>query len=501
MKRPMRTPDIVEFVKDSRFLGLPLSESQLELYRLCTGRESYVRHGFGEASVIAGARAGKDSRIAGPIVCYEALFGGHEKHLSKGERAVIPLVAQDQRATRVAFNYIKDYLTNSSLLASMVEEVLSLEMQLANRISILCFPCTQRSLRGWSIPAAVMDELAFFRLEDAADSDVEIQQSIRRGTISFPQTRFLKVSTPYMKSGVLYDDFKNHFAKDSPDVLVWRAPSTLMNPSLAEQRLERERRLDPQRFEREYMAEFAEDLESFLPTAWIDAAVVEGRHELPPVPGATYAAAVDPSGGGADAFTLCIVHTEGEQPSHKVVQDICRGWKRARNSTIDLENVVAEIAGILKSYGVHEVLGDRYSAAWVVQAFERQGISYRQTEKDKSVHYLEMEPLFAQGRIEILDHPQLTRELRLLEKRPRPGGKTIVDHPSGGHDDHSNALALAATQVLQGGSWEIQTFAQPPEDDPFIALGDMGGGRGQALADYADAVQDGGGGRYDRPDW
>jgi hypothetical protein len=220
-----------------------------------------------------------------PLVCYEAIFGSHDKRLSKGERAVIPLVAQDQRATRVAFSYIKDYLTGSALLASMVDEVLNLEIRLTNRISILCFPCTQRSLRGWSIPAAVMDELAFFRLEGSADSDVEIQQSIRRGTISFPQTRFLKVSTPYMKSGVLYDDFKNHFAKDSQDVLVWRAPSTLMNPSLAEQRLEREQRLDPQRFEREYMAEFAEDLESVLPTPSVEAAVVDGRHELPPMPG------------------------------------------------------------------------------------------------------------------------------------------------------------------------------------------------------------------------
>ena len=54
---------------------------------------------FAEATVIAGARAGKDSRIAAPIVVYEAVFGGHERHLARGERAVIPLVAQDQRAT------------------------------------------------------------------------------------------------------------------------------------------------------------------------------------------------------------------------------------------------------------------------------------------------------------------------------------------------------------------------------------------------------------------
>lgn len=471
----MSAPTITEFVREPDFLGLslseaqesllravyglPMSETQLDLFRLCTGRERYGGQGFGEVTVIAGARAGKDSRIAAPVVCYEALFGAHEKALSKGERAVIPLVAQDQRATKVAFGYVRDYFTRSSLLSSMVEEVLSLEIQLRNGVSVACFPCTQRSLRGWSIPAGVMDEIAFFRLEGSADSDAEIQASIRRGMVSFPSTRLIKISTPYMKSGVLYEDFKSHFAKDSPDVLVWRAPSSLMNPSLKAERLDRERRLDPERFAREYEAEFAEDLESFLPTAWVESAVVKGRHELPPLPGVIYSAATDPSGGGPDAFTLSVVHTEaeGEKPV-RLIQDVMRGWQRRRSETINLEAVVGEIAEIIRAYGLSEVTGDRYAAGWVRQAFEKVGISYRDAE-EKSKAYLEVEPLFAQGRIEILDHPQLIRELRLLERRPRPGGKLTVDHPSGGHDDHANSLALAAASAAQENALDISQLA------------------------------------------
>jgi hypothetical protein len=49
----------------------------------------------------------------------------------------------------------------------------------------------------------------------------------------------------------------------------------------------------------------------------------------------------------------------------------------------------------------------------------------------------------------LLDHPTLTRELKTLERRPRPAGRTIVDHPRGGHDDYANALSLAAAKVLQ----------------------------------------------------
>ncbi len=212
-------------------------------------------------TVIAGARAGKDSRIAAPIVIHEALSGGHDAHVAKGERAVIPLVAQDQRATRVAFAYIRDYLKNSSLLSTLVKEILSQEITLTNGITIYCFPCTLRSLRGWSIPVGVLDELGYFRLEGQADSDAEIQASIRRGMLAFSAPRLVKISTPYMRSGVLYDDFKRGYGQDDPDLLVWRAGSRVMNPSLRAHRLEEERRKDPSRFAREYEAEFAEDLD------------------------------------------------------------------------------------------------------------------------------------------------------------------------------------------------------------------------------------------------
>src|SRR5262249_55185264 len=207
----------------------------------------------------------KDSRIAAPIAIYEALFGGHENQLARGERGVIPLVAQDQRATKIAFGYIREYITRSALLASQVDEVLASEIVLTNGLTIACFPCRLRSLRGWSIPAGVMDKLAFYRVEGQADSDVEVQASIRRGMIAFPSTRLVKISTPYMKGGVLYDDFQHGFGQDNADLLVWRASSLLMNPSLRAARLQREQRLDPARFAREYEAEFAEDVDAFLP--------------------------------------------------------------------------------------------------------------------------------------------------------------------------------------------------------------------------------------------
>jgi len=76
-------------------------------------------------------------------------------------------------------------------------------------------------------------------------------------------------------------------------------------------------------------------------------------------------------------------------------------------------------------------------------------LRYLEAGLDKGSAYLEMEPLFAQGRVALLDHARLTRELKMLERRPRAGGKTLVDHPHGAHDDHANATALAIALALR----------------------------------------------------
>ena len=476
MKRVRRDPvtlkpSIVDFVTDPHLLGLSLSPYQRTLlktiygmaltpderaiYHECTGRETYHARPFGEVTVISGARGGKDSRIAAPVVVYEAVFGGHERSLARGERGVVPLVAQDARAAKIAFGYIKDYFTRSSLLAPLVADVLASDIVLTNKITVSAFASTMKSLRGWSIPCAVLDELAFYRLEGASDSDVEIQASLRRGMIAFPSTKLVKISTPYMKSGVLFDDWRRAWGVDDPDLLVWRASSVHMNPSLRLERLDRERRLDPSRFAREYEAVFAEDVDAFLPSAWVDACVVTGRRELPPrLDRYTYTAAVDPSGGGTDAFSLAIVHRESEGAERRIVHDVMRSWGRRGNTSPDLEGIVKDIASLLRAFGLRAVVGDRYAASWTRERFKAEGIEYKDPElriggetkyMDKSSAYAELQPLIAQGRIDLLDHQQLVRELKILETRPRAGGRSVVDHPAGAHnDDHANALALAA---------------------------------------------------------
>ncbi len=70
-----RNVSIIDFVTDPQLLGLSISQPQetllrscrypdpqQDIWQQCTGRETYPRHGFSEATIICGARSGKDSR-------------------------------------------------------------------------------------------------------------------------------------------------------------------------------------------------------------------------------------------------------------------------------------------------------------------------------------------------------------------------------------------------------------------------------------------------------
>ena len=62
---------------------------------------------------------------------------------------------------------------------------------------------------------------------------------------------------------------------------VLRAPSRLMNPvTFSSERLDREARLDPVRFRREYLAEFADAVAAFLAQHLIDQAIRTGRRNI-----------------------------------------------------------------------------------------------------------------------------------------------------------------------------------------------------------------------------
>ncbi|HEX5499705.1 MAG TPA: hypothetical protein VFX03_10775, partial [Thermomicrobiales bacterium] len=295
---------------------------------------------------------------------------------------------------------------------------------------------------------AVLDECAFFSSEDSAAPDIETYRAILPGLTTLPGSMIVGISSPYWQRGLLYDKFRRHFGKPDDDVLVIKAPSTALNPTLDPAEIARLIEDDPEAGAAEWLAEFRRDVSGFVSREAVDAATVPGRIELPPVAGIRYVAFVDPSGGSADSMTLAVAHREDDG---RVVLDAVR----ERRPPFSPEAAVAEFAELLTAYRVREVSGDRYAGEWPRERFREHGIEYRPSDKTKSDLYRELLPLLNAGKVELLENSRLATQLVALERRTARGGRDSIDHPPGAHDDLANAAAGAIVIAAPGNTMTV----------------------------------------------
>src|SRR5215475_8514774 len=167
---------------------------------------------------------------------------------------------------------------------------------------------------------------------------------------------------------------------------------------------------------------------------------VHGRYELAPVDKVRYVAFVDPSGGSADSFTLCVCHRDKDT----AVVDLIRETR----PPFSPENVVENYARLLKTYRISTVYGDKYAGLWPREQFVKRGIHYATSDRTASELYLELLAILNSGRAELLDHKRGNAQLIGLERRTTRLGKDTVSHSPGGHDDVANAIAGAVDRAV-----------------------------------------------------
>lgn len=442
--------------------ALSMTPDELAIFQQLTGRNTPPGKQPQEAFFVVGRRGGK-SFIVALIAVFLACFRDYKKYLNPGEVGVVMIIAADRKQARVIFRYVKALLENVAMLKPMIVRADRECIELSNGLNIEIHTCSFRSTRGYTNVAVLGDELAFWRSEDSAIPDHEVLNALKPSMLTIPNSMLIGLGSPYRRRGVLYDAHRNYYGQDVDDVLVVQADSRTMNPTLPQSFIDREYARDPAAAAAEYFAQFRNDIAGFLQNEWIDAVVAHGQYELPPQRNIKYFAFCDPSGGGADAFTLSIAHKE-----HNVmVLDVLRGHKFAQPQA-----TVAEFAAILRDYHCTSVMGDRYSGAWVVDAFRAHGITYKQSPRAKSELYLEAEPLFAQGAVQLLDNRTMLNEMRNLERRTHRSGRDTVDHPPGAHDDYANAacgaLLLASEQARNAVKvYSLYTGRPINPDGPF----------------------------------
>ncbi len=414
--------------------GLPLDAEQAALFAQCTARSAPPAAPQREAWLVCGRRAGK-SFVLALVAVFLACFREYRAHLGPGERATVMVIATDRKQARVITRYVRGLIFGAPMLARMVERETAESIDLDNAASVEVQTASYRTTRGYTLAAALCDEIAFWPTDDAAEPDYAVLDALRPGMATIPGAVLLCASSPYARRGALWDAFRRWWGKDDAPALVWRAATRTMNPTVPQHVIDDAVERDPASAGAEYLAEFRADIEAFIAREVVDAAVVPGRHELPPVSGQSYLAFVDPSGGSSDSFTLAIAHREGERG----VLDAVREYR----PPFSPEAVVEEFAGLLAAYGIRKVAGDRYGGEWPRERFRARSVEYEPSAKSKSDIYREMLPILNSGRAELLDHPRLRAQLTGLERRTARGGRDSIDHAPGAHDDVANAVAGA----------------------------------------------------------
>jgi hypothetical protein len=317
------------------------------------------------------------------------------------------------------------------MLWPLVEGRSSDTIRLASGVDILVRPASYRTTRGATCVAIIADEVAFWRLEGAANPDKEILRAIRP-SLATTAGPLIAISSPYSRRGELWKAYSKNFAKDGP-VLVAQAPTWIMNSTIDRAWIDKQFEADPVSANAEFGANFRTDIETFVSLEAIDACVSPGVFERAPLSDVHYFSFVDPSGGSADSMTLAISHSEDSVAVLDAIREV--------RPPFSPESVVAEFAALLRTYRISSVRGDRYAGEWPREQFRKHGIDYLPSDKNKSEIYNAMLPLLNSRRVDLLDDKRLILQLAGLERRTARGGRDSIDHCPGAYDDLANSVS------------------------------------------------------------
>jgi hypothetical protein len=428
--------------------ALPPEPGDLELFHKHTGRTRWPTVPCIEDHDICGVRSGKTEWTACETL-HDAIFKKHS--LAPGEKGYCLVVAPTKRQSGLFKRYLSHYFNENDFFRQFLESETSEEIRLNNNVIICVLASDYRSLRGYTAIRADVEEVSYMNLE-GSKPDLEIIRSLRSRLIT-TVGRLHTIGSPYSRRGFQWEMFKKHWGRDDSPILIWKASSLEMNPLLSREAVAQAYEEDPQAAQADYGGDFRADVEGCLPHEVIERAVDWGVFERPYTGQFIYRGFCDPSGGsGQDSMTLCISHCEENDVR---VLDLAVEIRPPFSPM----SAVEQFALVLKSFELHEVMGDRYSAQWCVEQFAQHDILYRHSDKDKSAIYLEALPLFMSGKVRLIENKRLIDQLIGLERR-HTTGRDVIDHPPRSNDDIANSCCGSLVLASMDDGVEIEGYGE-----------------------------------------
>ncbi len=387
--------------------------------------------------------------------------------LRKRELAEIPIVAPDKPTARVTMRYavgIVETVLGPKAITDQTADSFSFKRHDCDRtvrFSVLAASAGGKSVRGRSMPCAIMDEAAFFRDLNNVVNDSDIFAALMPRMM--PGSQLLLASTPWTEKGLLWEAWRDNY-RSPQTCLVAHAPTTVMrdDPDAAAM-VSAERSRDPVNARREYDAEFLpRDASSFFDNR----AISDSIDPLLVIPAprrdrVEYFAAGD-FGFSRDSSALAVVEREGDK-----VRVVCLREAVPTEAPLVPSEVTKEFAEDVNRYGAHGLCADSHYREAIREHLEAAGLTLMSAPEGaagKSSSYAVAKTLLQQGRVKLPNHPRLLQQLRDVAVRPTAAGGISIQSPrvkGGGHGDLVSALVLALWQSQRN----YTPFTETPESN------------------------------------
>ena len=147
--------------------ALPMTPEQWAIYQRHTGRSVPPTTPALEAWLCIGRRGGKSFVLAATAV-FLAAFKDWRPYLGPGEVGTVMVICADRKQARTIMRFALGLLKAVPMLRRQIENVTRESITLKHRIMIEVHTASFRTTRGYTIVAALCDEIAYWPTDESA---------------------------------------------------------------------------------------------------------------------------------------------------------------------------------------------------------------------------------------------------------------------------------------------------------------------------------------------
>jgi len=358
------------------------------------------------------------------------------------------IVAPGLRQSMIVSDRIQDFLMSmpKERRLSLIEKLQRTTIRFKNGSRIIALPNSPQLLRGYTADQVIADEANFFK------DDQLVFYSVLYPMLSTTDGTLIASSTPWNKDSVFFSmweskQFSKHIATYNDSV-----KAGLQKQSFFEEQREI---LPFERFQREYMAEFVEDIDAWLTQSLIVQCIDSQLlpYDFMDVPKGEFYVGVD--FGKEQDFSVVLVAEKVGNVLRVVhvhrfplkteyasvigyVKSLQDRWREVRAVYADITGVGGYIVEDMIRSGIQGVTG----VTFTVQSKEEMATIMREKMRTAEVKI----PYVPANRLEDVD---MTAELNIEKYELMKTGHLRFSHPESGHDDVFWSAALAVYASVQ----------------------------------------------------